>query len=476
MKIINKTSFITILCLIFYMFAVEQVISQKNIYPLFLVCALVVIPIVFKYTLPTVLLIILIPPATQWAVELNYLPDVIMWFPELLSGMLFCAILIKFNIEGKSLQFYGLSAFLPFLIITVISLLYNNIYFGTGLLFLRVLFRYYLLFIFIVNMEFSEVKQQKIIKFISAVFLVQLPIAIIKVFTWGQGETPISLNSHSTTTFIALIAFGFLLALYIAYRPNKLYIILILGFIGFSLVGGKRATIFLSIFILLHTIWHLRHSIRNLLKIFIVGSIIGIFFLYFALRLIPTLNPQRQIWGNFDPAFAISYAQYYDTAHSKRNAQPIGRISTSIHVYDLLSHDGILTQLFGFGPGSIMKSRFQNADSRAAISQKFGIGYGINGINWMALQVGYLGFISFIYFYWLILNEAIRCFHSEEQAFWRAFALGMANFSFVMLFIAQYYSPAYKDDSLSILFFCLAAITVLRSKKAELLSKTGAVC
>jgi hypothetical protein len=80
----------------------------------------------------------------------------------------------------------------------------------------------------------------------------------------------------------------------------------------------------------------------------------------------------------------------------------------------------------------------------------------------MALQVGYLGVFVFFPFLMKIEKVALFCFEHDETSYWRAFGLGMAGFSFIMIYVALIYSPAYIDDCLSAFYFSLAAVLYTR--------------
>lgn len=154
-----------------------------------------------------------------------------------------------------------------------------------------------------------------------------------------------------------------------------------------------------------------------------------------------------------------------------------------VDVFHQLTRAGIWRASLGNGPGSILKSRFAFVDKRDDLRARSGISYGLNGLNWMSLQLGYLGTLVFFLLFRTIEKSALRCFEYDSEPYWRAFGLGMAGFSFIMMFVALFYSPAYADDAISAIYFCLAAVLYTRARNLqrelffeESVSAPGVVC
>jgi hypothetical protein len=400
------------------------------------------------------------------AIEGNLVPPQIMWMPELLSGLILIKAIVSRFIEGKNVNLFGIWVVLPFLIFTSASMLYNSTGILSTLLFLRLLFRYYLLFLAIINLDLDDKSMKLIINVLVFIFLMHLPLSLVKLFVYGQGEASLGLNSHALPTFVPLIALVFIVSYHFLYRKSILNILLSLGFVGFSIIGEKRAFIFFLPVILAYLAWYLRDDIGNIFRYLVLGGVTLALSVYLSFRLIPTLNPQREVWGEFDPMHALNYAYIYTTGTTNAGMST-GRMSATVHVFKQICSRGLSGFLVGFGPGSIIKSRFEIADRRGMVTDRFGVLYGATGLSWLALQVGYLGAFIYIALFYLILRGAVYCFADEMDPYWRSFGLGMIGFSFIMLLMILSYTPAFNSDAISAFCFCLAGFTMKRIERFE---------
>jgi len=420
--------------------------------------------IVLESNVIPIIIILLMIPFTDWAIELGMLPPQIMWAPELLSALIFVKALVNRITVGERINLFGIWIVVPFLGITFLSLLYNynETSIISALLFLRLLFRYYLLFLAIINLDNDE-KEMKIVNNVLVfIFISQLPISVVKLFLYGQGETSLGLSSHALPTSIPLIAIGFILSYHFLYRRSILNIILLLAFVGFSVVGKKRAFIFFLPVVLAYLGWYLRNEFENMLRYVVLGILVLAISSYFAFRLIPTLNPQRKVWGKVEPTYIISYVRDYTTSVTKEGMAQ-GRLSATISIFKQLRSRGLPGLLLGRGPGSVMKSRFQIADSRRR-GVTSGIRYGMTGLNWLAMHVGYPGALTYLLLFYLILRKSVCCLKRELESYWRSFGLGMIIFSFVMLMLSLFYIDPFRNDALSAFYFCLAGFIVKRAE------------
>ena len=458
-----------LLCILLSLSLVNQ-----NYYLLFGIFATVLAVLLLKANLLPVAVILLIIPFADWAVEYKYLPFQVMWVPELLAGLLFIKSLARKALEKQAYASPGLPFVLVFFLLSFLSLFINGSPIIPALLMLRLLFRYYLLFLAIINLGFDEKSQKLIINILIFIFLVQLPLSVAKLFVYGQGETSLGLSSHSVSTIFPLVAIGFLYSYYLLYQRKIAYILGIFGFVGFSIVGGKRAFIFFLPVLLIYLTWILKERILRNLRLVFLGILIFFVSLYFVARLIPTLNPQREVWGEFNRRHIIDYAISYETNVSMTGA-PTGRISASLEVFRALGRKGLPGRAFGYGPGSIIKSMFGGYDKRQTIRSRFGVVYGMNGLSWLGVQVGYFGTIIYFLIYYCLLRKCHSYYKKEKDPFWRSFALGMTGFSFILLFTSLIYTPFFNDDSVAAFYFCLAAIVIIRSTGFQPNNQTGIV-
>ena len=458
--------FVILISILFPTMILGYAIVKQNYNIIFLLMAFCFIAIVVRSNIIPLSIVVLIIPFTEWAVEYRYLPPQIMWIPELISLLLFIKVLISRFVRKQRIKLFGIWIVLGFLLISFISLIYNGSNLVSVFLFLRVLFRYYLLFLAVINLDLDEKSMKLVNKVLIFVFIVQIPLSVIKLLVYEQGERSFGLSSHAISTIIPLIALGFLLSYYFLYKKLKIYILLITGFIAFPLIGGKRAFVFYLPVLLMFLAWFLKDNFKMMFRYVIVGIFILTLSIYASLRLIPTLNPQRVVGGSFDPSYVINYAYNYST-HLTDSGLSTGRISSSVVVFNNLYNGGFSRFLFGFGPGIIMKSMFKNYDRRDISEDEFGIRYGENGLNWLGLQVGYLGcFVFFILFY-LILRKSLLYYKRETDPYWHSFSLGIAGFSFIMMVASLLYMPFFTHDAVSAFYFCLAGFLINRTNQKQ---------
>jgi len=422
---------------------------------------------VIKLRMLPLVLILLIIPFVDWAVGYSFLPVQIMWLPELMSVLFFAQALTYKMAEKQRFRTVGLRYALLLLAVTLLSLLFNKSGIVPALLFLRLLFRYYLLFLAILNLNFSEKLLRRINNVLIFIFLVQLPLAIVKLFIFGQGEASLSLNSSSLSMISALIAIAFLFSFYFLYKKKIVYLLGIFAFVGFSIIGGKRAFIFYLPILLAYLIWLIKKDTGLKPSFIFAAALFLVISFYFVARLIPTLNPQRKIWGDFNLKHIMDYAISYETSVSL-TGMPTGRISSTMEIYNSLKRRGLLGFSLGYGPGIIIKTMFSDYDRRDAIRDRFGVEYGINGMNWLGIQVGYLGTVIYMLIFYVVLRKAYSYFLVEKDPYWHSFALGMAGFCFILIITSLFYDAFFNNDSVSAFYFYLAAVVVLKKEQHEL--------
>lgn len=433
----------------------------QNYYLLFGIIAIILGIALIKSKMLPLIMILLIIPFVDWAVEYKILPFQIMWLPELLSGLLLVKAVIYKASERLTLNLFGSSLAMVFLLSAIFSLFLNDSGLVPGLLMLRLLFRYYLLFLAVINLGLNEPPMKLTINIIVFVFLVQIPLSLVKLFKFGQGETSLGLSSHSVTTIFPLVAIGYLGALYIFYKRNPTYILYMFAFVGFSIIGGKRAFIFFLPILLFYLAWVVRKNFVFKPSLIFLGILIIFISLYFVARLIPTLNPQREIWGDFSLKHIVNYAVEYETGVTKTGV-PIGRISATSEIFRSLKSKGFSGFVFGYGPGTIIKSMFSDYDRREAVKSRFGIGYGLNGLSWLGIQVGYFGVFVYFYFFYLFFRKARAYLEIEQDPYWKSFALGMVGFNFIFIITSLVYVPFFSHDAVAAFYFCLSGIIMLR--------------
>lgn len=424
-----------------------------------------VLLLVWRSNLITLLLITIIVFFGDWLIGLGVLPEQFMWVHEILLVLIFLKALINRILMKKHIIFTGGWIFLAFMIVCMISLYMNYSGFLNLFLFLRLSLLSYFLFLAVVNLDMKEKEIKTYLYVVLTLIIIQLPVAIVKMFIYGQGEQAIGTYDYhggTLSTALPLIVIGFGLSFFLAYKRSLSFIMLILGAIAFAIIGGKRGFIFFLPVMIIFLSWYLKDDIRYLFKYAVITGGIFLVALYFALSLVPTLSPERGLKSQLDPSYAVSFATDY-TIKQQRGLS-WGRTSTNINVFTNLYNRGALVFLFGRGPGSVMKSRFETYDTRNRVMDEFNIGYGITGMSWLAMNVGYLGVFLIFMLIFIILRRCSAHFHKEKNAFWRSFGLSMAVFSFVMLIINFAYAPLLLVDLISIHYFSFSAIVIFRER------------
>jgi hypothetical protein len=395
------------------------------------------------------------------------LPAQANWLPEALIMGLFARMLGERISTGKQIRFFGGPIVITFVLIAAVSLLLNNANTVNSLLFLRLIFRFYLLLIVLINLDYDETFMLKINKLIAWLFIIQIPTAVVKFFIFGQGERAIgtyAMYGGGPSTFLPLIAIGFLSSYYFLYRKSLTNLWLALGFIVFSTIGGKRAFVFFLPVVIFFIGASLRKRIKGFFRYSLLVVIGLLLTFYFVARLVPTLNPERQVWGTFSPIHIINYSTEY-TTHESEDHKAAGRVSATIAIYRYLTSQGIHTTLLGVGPGAFMKSMFSSFDSSYhKQDDKIGVEYGMTGLNWLALQVGYLGATVWLSFYIYAMWITFNYYRRETNTYWRAFQFGMSAFSFVVLLNSLAYNGGLiNGDTFPLVYMVLLSFSIKRN-------------
>ena len=110
----------------------------------------------------------------------------------------------------------------------------------------------------------------------------------------------------------------------------------------------KRAIWFIMpivVFMFIHYIPKKRLTKKNLIYIPVIFLIF-----YIGLRLNPTLNPQADYWGKFDPGFAYKYAKDYSMGSEENATEGTGRVGATLNLFNSILHNSWdRNTLFGFG-------------------------------------------------------------------------------------------------------------------------------
>jgi len=328
----------------------------------------------------------------------------------------------------------------------LISFLFSDVKTILLIVFLRKFYLYFLFFYALFNIELTRQQIEKLKKLILILFAIQVPAALIKLFTIGIREKIVgtmSIAEGSLATIMPLLAIAYYFSTYL-YRKRLKYTIGIILFLGVGLMSGKKAIIFYMIILFLYMVYIQAHPkffiprmvfFKKLLFIVVLTSIL--FPLFISLH--PRLNPEHKFGGSIDFDYISKYVQKYNTKKpSSLEGEGQGRFDAPAVVFSRLDDGGLLKILLGFGPGEIVKSGFSKYHD--PLLEKYNIGYGgRQGWLWISMQIGTIGMIIIALFHILILKRLIRIsketsLHEDEKI------IVLSAIGFIIIYLLDYFS------------------------------------
>jgi len=450
-------------------YLVSRAIVNQNYYALLLFTIAIIGFLILKSNILSISIILFLVFAGNWLVSLGYLPAQFNWLVEIIIGLLFIKAISQKIINNQKIKLKYLGIFSLFLSVCLISYLLNNMTLILSFLFLRLLGRYYLLYLAVINLDLDEKSMTTLNKILVFLFIIQVPAAVIKLSVYGQGEQAIGTYGRSgggLSTVLPLITLCFLIAFYFLYKPSKLYIFLAFCFIAFGIIGGKKAImIFVPILLIFLGIF-MKDRFKLVLRYFLIGGLIIFLTGYFSMKFIRRLNPDRILGGSINLSYLSEYYSRYTTYTSE--GKSVGRLATTKNVFKILKDSGFENFVFGFGPGSFIETTFSELRTSLKETEGLPIAYGVTGLSWLAIQVGYFGALVFLFLFYSILKNCINYYKKEKDLYWKSIGFGMVGFSFVMLLISFFYNEIFMDDLVPLIYFMLAAFVETRkSQKAS---------
>lgn len=405
-------------------------------------------------------------------VDLGLVPNEVSWSIELIIIYLFVEAVRRKNTTIRSIRFFGVSFVISFFVVCYISSFLNHTPHFQTLLFLRQCIRFHILLWILLTLDLPEKLMLRTHKLLIVLFLIQIPTAIVKLFIYGQGEQAVGtygMSGGGNSTVIPMMATSFIVCYHYVYRKRPVDWCLLLAFLAFGFIGGKRAVVVFVPATIGFAYWLCakgkeRDLSRLALKIATVVAISLPPIFYLGARLMPELNPDDKVWGRFSLDYAISYIQWYNRGGSERELS-FGRIESTERIYKSLCDKGPAAVMFGFGPGEFVKSSFGGRDVDHFKEQlsTVGVAYGISVFNFLALQVGYLGaviWIAFFVYALFMLNHFARW---ETNLYWKAYFKSMVCVSFVVLVISSTYNNVFlEDDLMAMVYMMLLAFAIRR--------------
>lgn len=406
-------------------------------------------------------------------------------FLRIINESFIFLLLIGLLIKGRNIVLSYIYIISIFILISCLSLI--NLTNPSLLLLLLFLLRYLeviILFYGFVNFNLSKDENRFITTLIIKLSIAQIFASIIKVIILGHLSEPyigtMSVRGGELTTIFSLAAFSFAIIYYLIFNDKK-YLLVAFGFVLFAISGEKRASAFyipifyfLSLFIYQYITGVSRHINKYLFISFLVVPII----FYTMIRANPSFNKEKKIWGAFDINYALNYSDKY-LKGNKETKDAIGRSAAFSYVHNKLLNESASKIILGYGAGELIQSSFnENINSyKGSVGtytiKKYGIGYGLApGYLRLLVQVGFLGSIIYLLFFFILLMRIIKGVKTEYLTMLKshlAFTIGgiMCLISSLFIFILYSDTPFYLNPVSIVLFWFIAKsyrISVLKLK------------
>ncbi|MDD4401619.1 MAG: hypothetical protein PHI24_07005 [Desulfitobacteriaceae bacterium] len=217
--------------------------------------------------------------------------------------------------------------------------------------------------LFVVSLDSSihtQDKLQQYATFVRSLLVFHILAYIVKYLMFGvsealAGTTSLADGGPAALFPIVVMMFAFLTKRTGYVKSNTLLISL--SFIV-PLVGGKRATwFFFPISLLLYAIFVTKKI--KMSHIFAYAWIVPIV-LYLGIRLSPTLNEEKKVWGEFTPEYTYSYV--FDYNYGRESVREAGnrggRMGVNQAVIESVDFSNI-NSLFGYGLNSFRGSYWE---------------------------------------------------------------------------------------------------------------------
>jgi hypothetical protein len=366
----------------------------------------------------------------------------------------------------------------------ILSAFINSNYGYQAVLSLRLVIRFYFLYLAIINLDLQEEKIYTINNILIFLFILQLPTQALKFYFYGFSEDTIgTYGTHGggLTTVIPLVALGYLIAFYCIYKKSIYYLILCGWFIAYGIIGLKLALFFLypiSFFSLYYInvikIKGIRIT-RDAYRIIIIAILIigvGAIIIKHQAR----TNRERTVGGSVDLSYALKSSLDYTTRSRSSNEElALGRVATTKMTLKYLLEEGFVNFCFGYGPGVINKHvHYTSKKKYATRVEKIAGSYGKTGAVYILSEYGIIGLILIIIIYSFFIKNCWKLYTKEKETYWKAFASGSFFFACVTFFIFITYNhlTVMGDTIVPVFFYCMAIV----QNRNNALKKINDVC
>lgn len=393
--------------------------------------------------------------------------------------VMFVEMLFLSRRNSRKLTMIGIKPMLLLLTISFSSALLNNVSVISFLLFLRLMFVYYLLFIVVLNIDLSAEDVYKLNTFICSLFVIQIIATIVKLFSIGMLEEyvgTITITSGSLNAIVPMFALSYLFSSYL-FKKSKMTIVLMLGFVFMGIVGMKRVIIFLfPICIMLglylvssKTIADAGGRRKQTLPEVLFSGCFAFALIYLIVIVNPTLNPEHKIGGTFDIGYILEYSDKYTTTDWSLGPREIRRKDAPKYLISLIRNKGMSHFLLGMGPGDVQPSALTGYVGNVMLT-KYGIRYGgRTGFLRNFVEVGILGVFFYLILHIVIISRIYKMYMRSSSLNYTVIALGFLLSSVIFLFDFFAYSNCFFSFGCLLGTYFYVAGVLLRNDSRELL-------
>jgi len=373
---------------------------------------------------------------------------------------------------------YSLSLWLPyclFLAVAFFSITFNGYFNLQPLASLRLILRFYLFYLTLINLGLDDTMLKRINKLLFILFIIQLPTSAIKFSKYGISELTIgTYASHGgiLTAVIPIVALGYLAGYYFFYERRFYYVLLAIGFILYGIAGEKRALLFIYpiTFMGIYYLLFIIEKKENIIKQF--GVMTFIIMLSIAVSAVIVkyhigYNYPTGAGGKIDFVKALKFAKEY-TTHREEN-KAFGRMAMTQLAFEIAYTDAS-SLLFGYGPGSTTSSILSKHFDRRLIPIYQSAGK--TGLVIVLIEYGLIGLFAVGSVFLILAYRCWRWFKYEKDPYWKAFSMGSLVFSAYIAFIFFFYShiPIHGDTLPPVYFYAMATMHI---KMKEIANKEG---
>lgn len=401
----------------------------------------------------------------DWFIQLELIPDQLGWLPEIVLILL----ALKVLIVNRGKRFTRTPIDLPlaiFLLVSILSGIINTVSPVKAFLALRLDLKFILMFYLLINLNMSEKVYKNMMKLFFLLLLIQVPTALVKYAIYGQGEQAIGTYAAwggGYSMILPMVAISLLGSMFIHGKPHVSYILVICGFVIFSIVGGKKGLVYLGPLLLIYFVMHtylVKETRRKIFRTLSIGLLILILFLPI-IAFVPWLKPAA---GDF--SYLKDFILIYDVQYTRAGV-PLGRIPSTITTFETLAKSPGLF-LLGYGPGSLIKSFLKEYDTKELGTRPIDIIYGVTEMVLIPIEYGYLGFMFYYLLpLFLLFKMNLKFYKNIEDVYWKTISFGFSGIIVSYLIIGVMYMAILRSDLASFIlwFFAAAIFGVGRQRK-----------